>query len=299
MSFKKKLQENINSTLKVNEPMSLHTTWQVGGPADYYVSPADTEELVEILSTCREYGVQYYVIGNGSNLLVLDGGIRGLVINIGQPFCYVKQSGTVLIAGAGTPMTLLSKSALDLNLTGLEFAVGIPGSLGGAVIMNAGAFGGYIGDRVKTVRLVSDQGEINILKKSELTFGYRTSNLIGKGVSIEVSLELKAGDPEKIKRQMETYINERLRRHPHLPSCGSVFRNLPDKPAGRIIEEAGAKGLCIGGAEVSTQHANFIVNKGSATAADILAIIKSVQTLVKEKYGYELHPEVKIIGEES
>jgi UDP-N-acetylmuramate dehydrogenase len=298
MSFEQELQQKIKSTVKIAEPMSLHTTWQVGGPADYYVSPADTEELVQIISTCRKHGIPYYITGNGSNLLVLDGGIRGLVINIGQPFCYVKRSGTALISGAGTPMTLLSKSALDHGLTGLEFAVGIPGSLGGAVIMNAGAFGGYIGDRVTTVRLVTDEGENNILNKSELIFGYRTSNLAEKGVLIEVSLELEKGNPVIIKEKMEEFISERLRRHPRLPSCGSVFRNQPDNPAGRLIEEAGGKGICIGGAEVSSQHANFIVNRGAATAADILAIIKAVQALVKEKHGYELHPEVKIIGEE-
>ena len=298
MSIVELLNHKLNNGIRVNEPMADHTSWQVGGPADYYVCPVGLDELVEVLSVCCETKMPYLVIGNGTNLLVLDGGIRGLVINIGPSFSYVKPAGEKLIVGAGTPMTLLAFTAAEESLSGLEFTVGIPGSLGGAVIMNAGAFGGYIGDKVGLVRLVNQEGTLVELKRDELEFGYRTSNLIGKGVVYEIELNLTKGEQAASKRQIDYFLAERQRRHPNLPSAGSVFRNLPDQPAGQIIEQAGAKGICIGGAEVSTQHANFIVNTGKATAADVLKLIKTVQELVKEQFGLELKPEVKIVGEE-
>lgn len=297
MSIVDLLGHKLVNGLKVDEPMSEHTSWQVGGPADYYVCPSGLSELIEILSACSEYNLPYYVIGNGTNLLVLDGGIRGLVINIGSAFSYVKPEGEKLVAGAGTPMTLLAFTAAEESLIGLEFTVGIPGSLGGAVIMNAGAFGGYIGGKVGAVRLVSPDGKPAEMKRNDLSFGYRNSNLVGKGVVYEIELELQKGDQAEAKRLIEYFLAERRRRHPNLPSAGSVFRNLPDQPAGLIIEQAGAKGMRIGGAEVSNQHANFIVNRGGASAADVLKLIETVQALVMEKYGMELKPEVKIVGE--
>lgn len=298
MSFEEELKKKIKSEVKADEPMSLHTSWQVGGPVDYYVCPNDKKEIKEIVRLCNKYGMPTYVIGNGSNLLVLDGGIRGLVINIGQPFCYINRVDNGLIAGAGTPMTMLAKTAVEYGLTGLEFTAGIPGSLGGAVIMNAGAFGGYIGEYVRSVILIATEGEEKQLSSEEIVFGYRTSSLIGKGIVVELELKLYEGDLERSRSKIEHFLSERRRRHPDLPSCGSVFRNLPGAPAGQLIENAGGKGLRVGGAEVSTQHANFIVNKGTATAADILTTITTVQKLVKEKYDVELQPEVKIVGEE-
>jgi len=298
MSIVELLGHKLTNGIRVNEPMADHTSWQVGGPADYYVCPVGLDELVEILSVCCEARMPHLVIGNGTNLLVLDGGIRGLVINIGPSFSYVKPAGEKLIAGAGTPMTLLAFTAAEESLSGLEFTVGIPGSLGGAVIMNAGAFGGYIGDKVGLVRLVNLEGKLVELSRNELQFGYRTSNLLGKGVVYEAELELTRGEQAETKKMIDFFLAERKRRHPNLPSAGSVFRNLPDQPAGQIIERAGAKGLKVGGAEVSTQHANFIVNTGKATAAEVLQLIKTVQELVREKFGLELKPEVRIVGEE-
>lgn len=294
----KKLGPKLKYGIKTNEPMSRHTSWQVGGPADYYLYPVDTGELVEIVRFSKENEVPLYVLGNGTNLLVLDGGIRGMVVYIGDAFSYIKRENDRLTAGAGTPVTYLARTAAEEGLTGLEFAIGIPGSLGGAIIMNAGAFGGYLGERVQLVKLISMDGEILELGSEECSFGYRTSNLAGKGIVVEVTLQLKPGDPAEAERLIEHYLVERSRRHPSLPSAGSVFRNLPEQAAGRLIEEAGGKGMRIGGAVVSEQHANFIVNTGSATAADILALIRSVQQLVKEKHGLELKPEVKIVGEE-
>jgi len=299
VNINQELGPRLKYGVKTGEPMSDHTSWMVGGPADYYICPADTNELIESVHYSFSHGLSLYILGNGTNLLVLDGGIRGLVVNIGAPFNYTACDNTLLTAGAGTPMPALAKSAKDGGLTGLEFAIGIPGSLGGALIMNAGAFGGYIGARVHTVTLVDYSGRVNTLFRDELSFGYRNSSLAGKGIIIEACLALEHGNPEQIAGAMEKYSAERSRRHPNQPSAGSVFRNLPDKPAGKIIEEAGAKGMRIGGAEVSEKHANFIVNTGGASAADILALIKAVQQLVKAKFGIELHPEVRVIGEET
>lgn len=221
-----------------------------------------------------------------------------MVINIGNSFSYVKPIESGLTAGAGTAMSYLAAKAARLGLSGLEFSVGIPGTLGGAVVMNAGAYGGHIGEKVKSVRIVSRSGQIISLEKDKLSFAYRQSNLAGKGVIYEVDLTLKKGSSKESLDKMSSLLEERSLRHPSLPSAGSVFRNLPDLPAGKLIESAGAKGMKVGGAEVSSKHANFIVNTGGATAADILTLINKVQKLVKEKHGLDLKPEVKIVGEE-
>lgn len=298
MNLEYELRQSLKNGVKTDEPMSLHTTWQVGGPADYFLCPVDSSELVEIVRISKKYNQPVQVVGNGSNLLVLDGGIRGLVVYIGEAFCYINRTEKGLLAGAGTPMTMLAKTSAQYNLSGIEFTAGIPGSLGGAVMMNAGAFGGYIGDSVSSVSLVDTDGQTVTLDRDQISFGYRTSSLVGMGIVFEISFKLAQGDSAESTRQIDYYLTERRRRHPSLPSCGSVFRNLPGQPAGQIIEQAGAKGLRIGGAEVSTQHANFIVNTGSATSSDILQLIKTVQAMVKDKFACELHPEVRIIGEE-
>ncbi len=299
MNIEQELGRKLKEGVKVNEPMSLHTSWQVGGPADYYLCPADLDELLEIVRYRKKYDLPLYVMGNGTNLLVRDGGIRGMVVNISSAFCYVNREDEALVAGAGTPMTYLARSAAEKGLVGLEFCIGIPGSLGGAIIMNAGSFGGYIGERIQSVKLVTCDAEIINLAGDELSFSYRTSNLLGRGILIEAVLQLKQGDIEESLQMMEHFLSEREKRHPDLPSAGSVFRNMPGQPAGKIIEETGCKGMKIGGAEVSCKHANFIVNTGKATAADIIELIEQVKKMVKEDCGIELQPEVKIIGEES
>ena len=299
MNIEQELGQKLKNGIKKDELMARHTSWLVGGPADYYLCPVGISELVEIVQFSQKYKLPLCILGNGTNMLVLDGGIRGLVVNIGEPFCYIKRSNGGLDAGAGTPMTFLARSSAEAGLAGLEFAVGIPGSLGGAVIMNAGAFGCYIGQVVNSIKLVTYSGNLTTLFRDELSFGYRTSNLIGKGIVVEVNLELSKGDTAESLKKMEHFLAERRIRHPNLPSAGSVFRNLPDQPAGRIIESAGGKGLRIGGAEVSRQHANFIVNTGGASAADILDLIRAVKELVREKHNLDLQPEIKIVGEES
>ncbi len=299
MNIEQELGSKLKGDIKKDEPMAKHTSWQVGGPADYFICPADLDELLEIVRLSDKYHLPLYILGNRTNLLVLDGGIRGLVVKIGAAFSYIKHEHDTLAAGAGTPMAYMARSAAEKGLSGLEFAIGIPGSLGGALIMNAGAFGSYIGERVYSVKLVGFCGELITLSQEDLSFGYRTSNLIGRGVLVEAVLEMKKGEPAKSFETMEHFSEERRSRHPALPSAGSVFRNLPDQPAGRIIEEAGGKGMQIGGAAVSKEHANFIVNTGHATAADILNLIRAVRQLVKDNYNLELQPEVRIIGEES
>ncbi len=298
MNIEQELGSKLKYGIKKNEPMSSHTSWLVGGPADYFLCPADLTELLGIVGYSNKYQLPLYILGNGTNLLVLDKGIRGVVVNIGAPFSYIECDNGCLKAGAGVPMAYLAKSAASAGLSGLEFAIGIPGSLGGALIMNAGAFGGYVGENVQSVKLVDFHGRVVNISRKELSFGYRTSSLVDKGIIVEVDLALKKCNPDKVFKTMEQFSAERRHRHPNLPSAGSVFRNLPDQPAGQIIEKAGAKGIRIGGAKVSEHHANFIVNTGDATAADILNLIKAVKTMVKEKYGFELQPEIRIIGEE-
>ena len=297
MNLMHKLSRRLQAGIKESEPMSLHTSWKVGGPADYYSLPADESELQEIIRCSKSAGLPLFVFGSGTNLLVRDGGIRGLAVQLGAPFSYIRREGSVLRAGAGTPLTLLAKKAAKEGLRGLGFAAGIPGSLGGALVMNAGAFGSYIGSLLRRVRLVQLDGEAVTLSREEVDFGYRQSSLAGKGIIVEAYLELEQGDPEELLNEVERYLAERRRRHPSLPSAGSVFRNPPERPAGSLIEEAGGKSLSVGPARVSEKHANFIVNPGGASAGDIEELIGRVQELVLEKFAVELKPEVRIIGE--
>ncbi|MDY6825712.1 MAG: UDP-N-acetylmuramate dehydrogenase [Bacillota bacterium] len=298
MKVEEELKNKFGSAVKVNEPLASYTSWKVGGPADYYIAPHSVNELVEVIMLSKKFELPLFVMGNGTNLLVLDGGIRGLVVHIGAAFSYIKQGENGITAGAGMAMTALARETVKKGWRGVEFAAGIPGTLGGAVIMNAGAFGDYIGERIQAVRLVSDSGATVGLAKEELSFGYRCSNLSGRGIIFEVDLLLKKGSYHESLRLIENFLAERRRRHPEQPSAGSVFRNFPDVPAGEIIEQAGLKGMKVGGAEVSRKHANFIVNTGGATAADIMTLMEKVQKVIKEKYDLELQPEVRIIGEE-
>lgn len=298
MNLEQEIGRRLRAGIKKDESMSLHTSWRVGGPADYYLLPADTAELQEIVRFKNRTGLPLFVFGNGTNLLVRDGGIRGLVVQIGEPFNYIRREGKSLRAGSGTPMTCLAQAAAKEGLRGLGFAAGIPGSLGGALVMNAGAFGSYIGALVAEVSVIRPGGEPARLGPEDIVFGYRRSNLSGQGIIVEALLKLEEGDPEALKSEVERYLAERRRRHPSLPSAGSVFRNPPGRPAGRLIEAAGGKGLSMGTARVSEQHANFIVNTGGASARDIETLIKAVQRQVKDKFGVELQTEVRIVGEE-
>lgn len=287
--------------LYINEPMSRHTTFKIGGPADFLVLPATIAEVAAILDLSKEYGIPVVTLGNGSNVLVLDGGIRGLALKFGKDMGYIKHDGTVIIAGAGAMLASVSRYAADQKLTGLEFAVGIPGSVGGAVFMNAGAYEGEMSCVVSAVSSVCENGKIQRFNKEESKFAYRHSVFQDNGCIIcEVELQLQLGDPIAIRSKMTEYINRRQTKQPvEMPSAGSTFKRPPGYYAGTLIDQAGLKGLTVGGAQVSTKHAGFIVNAGGATAHDVLTLIKEVQRRVHEAFGVDLQPEVRILGEAS
>lgn len=299
MNLERELGCRLKGIFKKNEPMSLHTSWKVGGNAEYFLAPADPEELSEIVRYSKDNNLTMYILGNGTNLLVKDGGLKGLTIHIGEGFNYVRREGNRLAAGAGTPMPFLARFAARSGLSGLEFAGGIPGSLGGALVMNAGAFGGYTGDLVKEVTIVDYRGERRILRPPQLKFAYRRSSLTREGIATEAVLQLEKSEPAEVESKMNLFLAERRKRHPVQPSAGSVFRNPMHQTAGKLIEAAGGKGLRVGGAQVSEEHANFIVNMGDATASDILVLIEKVRALVKEKFNIELCPEIRVVGEEN
>lgn len=298
--FIKSIQAVMPTQVRLNEPMRAHTSFKIGGPADIMVLPQTVEQLAQALKLVQECGLPLTVIGNGSNLLVLDKGIRGVVIKLGNMLKAFKQDGNVLTFGAGYSLSLASKKAYECGLTGMEFAVGIPGSIGGAVYMNAGAYNGEMKNVVQSVKVMTRDGEIKTIGAEELDFGYRHTSLqASDDIVIEVVLEMPTGDKEKIKAEMDDFSQRRISKQPlELPSAGSMFKRPPGYFAGTLIDEAGLKGYRVGDAQVSEKHAGFIVNVGNATAADVLALIKDVQRVVYEKNGVELCREVLVIGEE-
>ncbi len=285
--------------VKENYPLSLLTSFRVGGPCDYLVQPATVEELSETIKSCRRYGVYYKVIGRGTNILVRDGGIRGVVIHIGEDFSYWELQGNKVHAGSAVYLPRLAREVIPEGLSGLEFASGIPGSLGGALVMNAGAYGRTLGDLVEKVTYLEPDGIIKELPSSEINFAYRWSSFKEKkGIIVAARLKLKQDDPHQIQGRVEEILEQRRQKQPSLPSAGSVFKNPPSAPAGRLIEDAGCKGMQVGEALVSPKHANFIVNSGQAKAADILKLISAVQEKVKEHVGIDLHLEIEVVGED-
>lgn len=295
-----KLEQKVEGQVLAQVPMKNYTTWRVGGPADLLIIPRTTGDIHEALLFAQEYGLPITVIGNGSNLLVLDGGIRGLVIKLAGGLKDAFLQGNILTAEGGITLPALARIALKSSLSGLEFAVGIPATLGGGLMMNAGAFGQDIGRLIQQVETINHQGKQRKWSKDELSFGYRSSSLQGQNLIIlRAALRLTPALEEDIAVRMDTNRAFRSKIQPiELPSAGSVFRNPPQDYAGRLIEEVGLKGHRIGDAAVSPKHANFIVNCGCATGREILAIIKAVQERVFEQKGVLLIPEVLIIGEE-
>ena len=285
--------------LLVQEPMAKHTSFRIGGPADLMAMPQSEQELQQLLQRACEAKVPVTLIGNGSNLLVRDKGIRGLVIKLGSMLRDIKVSGNVLTFGSGVSLAQASKKAAELGLSGMEFAVGIPGSIGGAVYMNAGAYDGEMSKVVKSVRVMDAAGEVSELSASELDFGYRHSALQGSGkIVTSVTVELPAGDKQAIAEKMADFSNRRITKQPlELPSAGSMFKRPPGYFAGTLIDQTGLKGYTVGGAQVSTKHAGFVVNIGGATAADVLQLISDVQAKVFAAHGVHLEPEVLVLGE--
>jgi UDP-N-acetylmuramate dehydrogenase len=285
--------------IRTHEKLAPYTTWKIGGPADVLLLPSNKAQVSAAIVLLHQLGVPWTVIGRGSNLLVMDKGIRGVVIKLGDALGTLRFEGTRAIAGASYSFIKLSVLAAKEGLTGLEFASGIPGTVGGAVYMNAGAHGSDVSRILKQADVILDTGELVTMKAEELQYAYRHSILQKlPGIVTEAVFELQAGDRNEIAGAMAAYRDRRLRTQPLQLACaGSVFRNPKNQFAAKLIDEAGLKGLNVGGAEVSTLHANFIVNTGDATAEDVLALIQKVQQLVLEKNGVKLVPEVLVVGE--
>lgn len=282
-----------------NEPMKNHTSFKLGGPADIFIEPKDMPELVRAIKSLREQGVSYYIIGNGSNLLVSDKGLRGAVVKIGENFGSVSFNDDVIIAESGILLSTLSKMAAREGLTGMEFASGIPGTLGGAVTMNAGAYGGEMKDIVEWVEVLDKDLNLKRLNNAEMKFMYRKSIIEpGKHIVMRCCIRLKKGNPDEINVKMAELSEKRKSKQPlHLPSAGSTFKRPEGYFAGKLIEDAGLKGFSIGGAQVSPIHCGFVVNNGDAAAKDVYDLIRHVQKTVFEKFNVMLEPEVKILGE--
>jgi len=284
--------------IKINEPMKEHTSFRIGGPADIMVLPTKLEQLKKIVKVCRDHGIPFFVMGNGTNLLVRDEGIRGVVIKLAQNFNDALVHENIMNCKAGMPLSLAAKIALEHSLSGLEFAHGIPGTIGGAAVMNAGAYDGEMADVVRKVTVMDLDGNIFDLPKSQLEYGYRSCNLQkGDKILLEVEMELKPGNYDEIKRKMEDFLLRRKEKQPlNLPSAGSAFKRPPGNYAGALIEQAGLKGYRIGGAMVSDKHAGFIVNVDNASFEDVMNLIKYIQKQVKEKFNVVLESEIKILG---
>ncbi|GAA0067126.1 MAG: UDP-N-acetylmuramate dehydrogenase [Clostridium perfringens] len=298
MEFYKLLGEFYNEEdITVDSPMSEHIYFRVGGPADILVTPVNEEQVVNTLKLCREYNVPYFILGNGSNILVKDGGISGVVIKFNK-LNKITTEGNCVTAQSGALLKDVSKAALENNLRGFEFACGIPGSIGGAVFMNAGAYDGEMAHVIKSARVIDENCNIKNLTKEELELGYRSSIVMKKGyVVIEATVELESGEYASIKDKIDDLTNRRESKQPlEYPSAGSTFKRPEGYFAGKLIQDSGLKGFSIGGAAVSEKHSGFVINKGGATAKDVLDVIAHVQKTVKEHFDVELHTEVRIIG---
>ena len=285
--------------VRIGEAMSGHTTFRVGGPADYYAEPETAEELAAVLALCQEAQMPYMILGNGSNLLVGDKGYRGVMIALGRAWSQITAEGNVIRAGAGAMLAVAAKLALKGSLTGLEFAAGIPGTVGGAVFMNAGAYGSEMSAVLRQVTVMTKEGQVLRLPGSELELGYRTSCIGSRGyVVLEAELALESGDPEAIRARMKELTLQRKTKQPlEYPSAGSTFKRPEGYFAGKLIQDAGLRGFQVGGAQVSEKHCGFVINRGGATAADIMDLCHAVQDKVKEQFGVTLEMEVRTVGE--
>jgi UDP-N-acetylmuramate dehydrogenase len=310
-------EELTHSRILFDEPMRHHTSFRIGGPADVLVMPGSVEDLRRALQLARRYELPLTITGNGSNLLVRDGGLRGMVVKLGECFNRITVEGraggsqrdpgpvpgaerVMIVAQSGVLLADISRAAAAQTLTGLEFAIGIPGTLGGAVIMNAGAYGGEMKDVITRVTALDLEGGIHEMTPEELQFGYRRSVLQQlPWIVAEVEMQLQPGEGEQIEAKMADLTFQRESKQPlSFPSAGSVFKRPPGKYVGPMVEELGLKGFTIGDAQVSEKHAGFIINRGNATASDVLALIQHVRERVQATYDVWLETEVRIIGED-
>lgn len=285
--------------ISLQEPMESHTTFRIGGPADYFLTPRTNEEVQKIVACCREYEIPYYIVGNGSNLLVSDQGYRGVIIQIFKNMNEIKVEETEVTAQAGALLSTIAARALERELTGFEFAAGIPGTIGGACVMNAGAYGGEMKDVLKEVTVMNQEGEIITLPVEELELGYRTSRIAKEGwIVLEAKIALAVGDADQIKAIMDDLKEKRVSKQPlEYPSAGSTFKRPEGYFAGKLIQDSNLRGFTVGGAQVSEKHCGFVINKDHATAADVNELIRQVSGKVNEKFGVTLEPEVKRLGE--
>ena len=297
--FISKLRELNIGSVKENEPMANHTTMKIGGPADLFIEPSSIENLAKAMELIHSYELKWRAIGRGSNLLVSDGGIEGVVIKLGRGMDHLDLNGTELRAGGGYSLVALSTIISKKGLSGLEFASGIPGSVGGAVYMNAGAHGSDISQILTKAHVLFEDGKMEWLTNEEMEFSYRTSVLQKKrpGIVLEAVFRLTEGDREKISSAMQKNKDYRKETQPwNFPCAGSIFRNPLPEYAGQLIEKAGMKGHSIGGAQISNMHGNFIVNAGDAKAEDVLALIQHIKDTIFDLYGVKMETEVEIIG---
>ncbi len=300
--FQKQLVKRFGATVRCDEPMFRHTSLKVGGTADIYAMPKRLDELETLIGYCREYGIEYMIVGGGTNLLVKDSGIRGMIIVLTHCLNKIVHDQSCIRAMAGVKTAALCRFAIKNSLKGMNFALGIPGMVGGALCMNAGTAAGAMGDRLESLTVLLSSGERQLLKRQDLDISYRKlswqNKLFGKDVLIlEGSFMLEPADAKMLEQQAHEILNRRHQSQPtRFPSAGCFFKNPDGASAGQLIDLAGFKGKCLGGAQVSEKHANFIINRGSACADDILALAKMIQEKVHNTFDILLEPEVKIVG---
>ena len=282
-----------------DEPMKQHTTFKIGGPADYFLVPETGEEVGEIIKICRKTDTPYFILGNGSNLLVGDGGYRGAVIQVYRNMSAVTVEGTTITAQAGALLSAVAAAAKNASLTGFEFAGGIPGTVGGAAVMNAGAYGGEMKDVLVEVTVMDAEGKIFAISAEKLELGYRTSVIKKAGyIVLEAKIRLKEGDQEAIRERMKELTIQRTTKQPlEYPSAGSTFKRPEGYFAGKLVMDSGLRGYQVGGARISEKHCGFVINAGDATAKDVRTLMDNVRDIVYKKYGVTLEPEVKFLGD--
>lgn len=282
-----------------DEPMKQHTTFKIGGPADYFLVPESGEEAGEIIKICKQTDIPYFILGNGSNLLVGDGGYRGVVIQIYRNMSAVTTEGTIITAQAGALLSSVAAVAKNASLTGFEFAGGIPGTVGGAAVMNAGAYGGEMKDVLVEVTVMDADGNIFTIPAEKLELGYRTSIIKKAGyIVLEAKIRLEEGNQEAIRERMKELTIQRTTKQPlEFPSAGSTFKRPEGYFAGKLVMDSGLRGYQVGGARVSEKHCGFVINAGGATAKDVRTLMENVRDIVYKKYGVALEPEVKFLGE--
>lgn len=298
--FDSKVTNMIDETrIYKEEPMKKHTTFRVGGNADYFIVPKTIEEVKNVVALCKETDMPYYILGNGSNLLVSDKGYRGVIIQIYKEMNEICIEGDQIKVQAGALLSKIGSAALEAGLTGFEFASGIPGTIGGAVVMNAGAYGGEMKDVLEEVTALTPEGEAIVLRKEELELGYRTSIIAKKDyIVLEAKLKLEKGEKDAIKGRMDELKLQRTTKQPlEYPSAGSTFKRPEGYFAGKLIQDSGLRGYRIGGAQVSEKHCGFVINREDATASDLYALFQHIKAVVKEKFQVEMELEVELIGE--